>query len=164
MPLAAVVKISSAWPNAEPSVRFPKISRKRSLEITRNESTYFFISSKPSSACILRRLPSKEKGVVTIPTTKISNSFAAFAIIGLAPVPVPPPIPAVINNILVLAPNISLISSIFSIAEFLPTSGIEPAPIPSVRLAPNCTLFGMGLSSNACASVLQIMKSTPVMP
>ena len=40
-------------------------------------------------------------GIVTIPTVKISNSFAISAIIGAAPVPVPPPIPAVINNILV---------------------------------------------------------------
>ncbi|MNL01597.1 hypothetical protein D3C87_1220720 [compost metagenome] len=97
-------------------------------------------------------------------TVKISSSFAAFAIIGEAPVPVPPPIPAVIKSILVVLPNIALISSIFSIAEFLPTSGIEPAPIPSVKLAPNCTLLGIGLDSKAWASVLQIIKSTPVIP
>ncbi|MNR38365.1 hypothetical protein D3C85_1564610 [compost metagenome] len=99
-----------------------------------------------------------------IATVNISSSLAALAIIGLAPVPVPPPIPAVMKSILVCGPNMVLISSIFSIAEFLPTSGIEPAPIPSVKLAPNCTLFGIGLNSNACASVLQIIKSTPVIP
>src|SRR5690606_26493762 len=44
------------------------------------------------------------------------------------------------------------------------TLGSAPAPIPSVRLAPNCTLFGMGLNSNAWASVLQTMKSTPLIP
>ena len=38
------------------------------------------------------------KGVVTSAIVKMSNSFAILAITGVAPVPVPPPIPAVINN------------------------------------------------------------------
>src|SRR5690606_4753409 len=108
--------------------------------------------------------PSNVKGVVMIATVKIPISLAALANTGLAPVPVPPPIPAVIKSILVLVPNILLISSILSIAEFSPTSGSAPAPIPSVRLTPNCTLLGIGLNSNACASVLHTIKSTPLIP
>ena len=50
--------------------------------------------------------------------------------IGAAPVPVPPPIPAVMNNIFVLTPSTSIISSMASIAAFFPTSGFDPAPSP----------------------------------
>ena len=75
--------------------------------------------------------------MVTMPTVRIPISFATWAITGAAPVPVPPPIPAVINTILVFLDKISLICSISSIAAFLPTSGIEPAPLPLVRLLPN---------------------------
>ena len=65
------------------------------------ESTDLFSFSKPLTACNSLFFPSKLNGIVTIPTVKISNSLAISAIIGAAPVPVPPPIPAVINNILV---------------------------------------------------------------
>ncbi|MNK98989.1 hypothetical protein D3C87_1193690 [compost metagenome] len=149
IPFAAVVNISSAFAKAAVIVKLPKISLRRSLEITKYESTYLRNSDKPSSAWDRRRLPSKVKGVVIIATVKIPNSLAAFANTGLAPVPVPPPIPAVIKSIFVLVPNMRLISSILSIAEFSPTSGSAPAPIPSVKLIPNCTLLGIGLNSKA---------------
>ena len=68
---------------------------------------------------------------------------------GVAPVPVPPPIPAVKKSILVLASNNSTILSILSSAACFPTSGFEPAPKPSVRLAPSCILIGTGLASKA---------------
>ncbi len=42
--------------------------------------------------------PSYKKGSVTTPTVKIFNSLAALAITCAAPVPVPPPIPAVIKT------------------------------------------------------------------
>ena len=110
-------------------------------------STCFFNSSIPAFANSVRFRPSKAKGNVTIATVRISSSLAASAITGAAPVPVPPPIPAVMKSILVLSLNNSLISSIFSIAEFLPTAGFDPAPRPSVRLEPNWIFVGIGLSS-----------------
>jgi hypothetical protein len=53
----------------------------------------------PSSAVTMRRVPSKEKGFVTTETVSAPTSLAACAIIELAPVPVPPPIPAVKKTI-----------------------------------------------------------------
>ena len=44
--------------------------------------------------------PSYEKGKVTTPTVNIFSSLAALAITCEAPVPVPPPMPAVINTML----------------------------------------------------------------
>ncbi len=99
-----------------------------------------------------------------IPTVRIPISLAAFAITGAAPVPVPPPIPAVMNTIWVFTPRELIISLIFSSAALRPTSGFEPAPRPSVSSLPICILFGIGLFSNACASVLHIKKSTPLIP
>ena len=75
--------------------------------------------------------------MVTIPTVRISISLASFEITGAAPVPVPPPIPAVIKTILVLVSNIFLKSSKLSTAACSPTSGLAPAPKPSVRLIPS---------------------------
>ena len=54
---------------------------------------------------------------------------------GAAPVPVPPPIPAVIKTI--SAPDTkSAISVLFSSAAFSPTSGFDPAPNPLVNFSP----------------------------
>ena len=72
-----------------------------------------------------------------MPTVKIPKSLATCAITGAAPVPVPPPIPAVTNTILVFFESNSRISSIFSFAAAIPTSGSIPAPLPSVNCAPN---------------------------
>ena len=63
-------------------------------------SKCFFNSSNPSTAVLIFFGPSKEKGRVTTPTVRIFNSLAALAITCEAPVPVPPPIPAVIKTIL----------------------------------------------------------------
>ena len=49
----------------------------------------------------MRLGPSVLKGIVTMATVRMPNSRAALAITGAAPVPVPPPIPAVMNTILV---------------------------------------------------------------
>ena len=75
--------------------------------------------------------------MVTIPTVSMSISFAILAMIGAAPVPVPPPIPAVMNTILVCVESRVVISSKLSCAAFFPTSGLAPAPKPSVNEAPN---------------------------
>ena len=58
-------------------------------------STSFASSSMPSCAARMRRGPSKSNGLVTTPTVKMPCSRAARAITGAAPVPVPPPMPAV---------------------------------------------------------------------
>ena len=137
IPFAAVVSTSSAMAKASAIGRLPHISRSFSLLMMSSVSTFSLISSIPCSACCLLFFPSKKNGMVTIPTVRIPISFAALAITGAAPVPVPPPIPAVMNTILVFLFTISLSSSIFSIAAFFPTSGNEPAPRPSVRVAPS---------------------------
>ena len=137
MPLAAVVKISSACAKALVMVRLPKILRNLSFEMTIRVSTFFFNSASPSSACCERRLPSKVKGIVTIATVSISISLAALAMTGAAPVPVPPPMPAVTKSILVLSAKKDLTSSIDSRQHSRPTLGFEPAPLPSVRLMPS---------------------------
>ena len=65
----------------------------------------------------------EDKGMVTIPTVRISISFAMRAMTGAAPVPVPPPIPAVMNTILVPSFSWFLISSILSSAASRARSG-----------------------------------------
>ena len=164
MPLAAVQRIWSALANALRMVWLPNNSRSLSLRMIKRVSTAARICSRPSVACWLRRRPSNKKGTVTMPTVKMPRSLHAWAITGAAPVPVPPPMPAVKNTMLVSVPNKFSTSSRLSIAAFLPTSGREPAPCPPVSVAPSCTLRGTGLMSNAWASVLQTMKSTPLMP
>ena len=107
-----------------------------SLFITRRVSTFCLKSSKPFSAYSFLNPPSVQKGTVTTPTVNISFSLAIRAITGAAPVPVPPPIPAVINSILVLDSNNSVIRSMLSSAALRPTSGLAPAPNPSVKSSP----------------------------
>ncbi len=52
----------------------------------------------PSSADFCRRKPSKRNGLVTTPMVSAPDSRAISAMIGAAPVPVPPPMPAVMNT------------------------------------------------------------------
>ncbi len=111
------------------------ISNKRSFGITINVSTAAFIDSTPAAACVWRLRPSKPNGRVTTPTVKAPISFAILATTGAAPVPVPPPIPAVTNTI--SAPWIaSSICSLDSSAAFFPISGLAPAPNPRVNFSP----------------------------
>ena len=62
-------------------------------------STLSFILVIPSSAILRRSNPSKTKGFVTTATVKIPKSLAISATTGKAPVPVPPPNPAVKKTI-----------------------------------------------------------------
>ena len=94
-------------------------------------STAFCRSVMPVSATFIRRPPSKWNGLVTTPTVRMPISRAALAMTGAAPVPVPPPMPAVTNTIWAPA-RWSRISSSASSAAALPTSGLDPAPRPSV--------------------------------
>ena len=60
-------------------------------------STSSASASTPRSACSPRREPSKPNGLVTIATVSAPTSRAMRATIGAAPVPVPPPAPAVMK-------------------------------------------------------------------
>ena len=76
---------------------------------------------------------------------------------GAAPVPVPPPMPAVIKTI--WAPySASAICARASSAAAAPTSGLAPAPKP---VSPNCKFSLAFERCNAPASVFMQMNSTP---
>ena len=96
-------------------------------------STESISSAMPRSACCMRRLPSKPKGLVTTATVSAPISLASEAMIGAAPVPVPPPSPAVTKTM--SAPSsASMILSESSSAALRPTSGLAPAPKPVGQL------------------------------
>jgi hypothetical protein len=61
-------------------------------------STTFCSSAMPPSASRMRRPPSNWNGLVTTPTVNMPISRAIRATTGAAPVPVPPPMPAVTNT------------------------------------------------------------------
>ena len=65
------------------------------------------------------------------------NSFAALAITCAAPVPVPPPIPAVMKTMFEPC-NTFIISFKDSSADASPISNFAPAPKPFVRFKPIC--------------------------
>ena len=106
------------------------------------------------------RCISKRKGMVTIPTVRMPRDRASRAMMGEAPVPVPPPMPAVINTMRVLSSKVFLISSRLASASSRPFSGFPPAPSPG----PNCRRSGTGEDSNALRSVLQTRKLTSWIP
>ena len=107
-----------------------------SLGITIRLSTFLRRLEIPFSAFFIFRLPSNIKGFVTIPTVSMPCSFATSATTGAAPVPVPPPIPAVTNTI--WQPfKARRISSLLSSAALWPISGSAPAPLPFVSFAPS---------------------------
>ena len=96
------------------------------------DSFNFFI---PSSARVILLRPSNVKGFVTTATVNIPCSLAISAIIGAEPVPVPPPIPAVIKSM--SASFIAFaITSRSSIAACSPIPGSPPEPKPLVIFVP----------------------------
>ena len=99
MPCTAPNSTSSTAPKASKSgVSCPMIDSSFSFGTVINESTYSDSSAIPASAICMRLRPSNGKGLVTTATVKIPSSRAICATIGAAPVPVPPPIPAVMNT------------------------------------------------------------------
>ena len=114
----------------------PPRSANLSLGTTINESTYCFSSTIPSCACFMRFLPSWANGMVTTATVKILMSRAICAKTGIAPVPVPPPIPAV-KKIISAPLMTSSIRSLSSNAAWRPISGLAPAPKPLVIPEPS---------------------------
>ena len=124
-----------------------------------NESTCSTNSARPFSAIFERR--SNLNGLLTTATVRMPSSLATSATTGAAPVPVPPPMPAVIKTI--SAPlRSSARRSRSSIAAARPISGFAPAPNPLVMLLPICRVLAAPKPSRACASVLTAMKSTPL--
>ena len=82
---------------------------------------------------------------------------------GAAPVPVPPPRPAVMKTMSEPS-RASQIFSVSSTAAWRPTSGLAPAPRPFVSLPPIWILTGARLARRACRSVLTAMNSMPCRP
>mmetsp|Transcript_46803 Transcript_46803/g.110113 ORF Transcript_46803/g.110113 Transcript_46803/m.110113 type:complete len:225 (+) Transcript_46803:487-1161(+) len=113
----------------------PSTSSSLSFSTTISESTFASSSARPASAALARRLPSNSKGLVTTPTVSTPISLATRAITGAAPVPVPPPMPAVMNNIFAPAMDSRMRDSASSAAA-LPISGLAPAPRPEL---PSCS-------------------------
>ena len=66
--------------------------------MTMSVSTFSFSFWMPFSACTERRRPSKPNGRVTTPMVSAPTALAISATIGAPPVPVPPPLPAVMNT------------------------------------------------------------------
>ena len=137
MPLTAPKRTSLACLNADSKfISFPRTSNNFSLGTIIRESTLSLSNLIPSFATSIRFLPSNEKGLVTTPTVRIPICFAISATMGAPPVPVPPPIPAVIKTI--SAPLRTCdIRSLSSRAACRPTSGFAPAPKPLVKALPN---------------------------
>ncbi len=123
-------------------------------------STCFCSSTMPSSAERIRFRPSKANGLVTTPTVRMPFSRAARATTGAAPVPVPPPMPAVMKHMWQPSSAAS-ICSIVSSAAARPISGREPAPSPCVICRPSWMRVSALLMARLCASVLATTKSTP---
>ena len=136
MPRIPCFKISSATRSASTiDVFFGTTQVILSFGMMMSVSTYFLRFSSPFIVLSMRFLPSKLKGSVTIAMVRIFKSRAILAMTGAAPVPVPPPMPAVMNR-----RSVSLIASVrtslLSSAAALPTSGSAPAPRPFVKAEP----------------------------
>src|SRR5690606_14652949 len=93
-------------------------------------------------------------------TVRMPMSRATSATIGAAPVPVPPPMPAVMNTMSEPC-STSAMRSRSSSAASRPISGLAPAPRPLVTAVPSCSTVGAVMFFCAWASVLAQMKSTP---
>ena len=131
----------------------------RSFGMTIRVSTFSFNTWMPLSACSARRRPSKLNGRVTTPMVTAPKALATSATTGAAPVPVPPPLPAVMKTM--SAPDsASSISARCSSAAWRPISGSLPAPRPRVSLRPMSSFRSASLMSSAWASVLAAMNST----
>ena len=163
MPWTPWRSMSSATLN--PSVSFTRWSRsrRRSFGTTINASTTSRSASTPSSASFRRRMPSKVNGSDTTPTVNAPAALALWPITPEAPVPVPPPIPAVMNTMSAPATNASISSMTLSAAR-IPTSGFPPAPSRAEPGLPRCNLTGASHLPSACVSVLTAMNRTPVTP
>src|SRR5438034_1586680 len=151
--------LSASW-NGMP---LPTTASRRSFGTTTMVSTCFFISAIPISAWRIRFRPSNRNGFVTMPMVRAPRSRAICAMLGDAPVPVPPPMPQVTNTRSAPWRECST-SSRFSSIAWRPISGRAPAPSPRVSFFPIWTLTSALLLRRAWASVLTEMNSTPGRP
>jgi len=164
MPLTACSRISSAFMNISISVAFLEASaRSRSLGMVMAVSTTCLSSERPCSAISARLRPSNEKGRVTTATVSAPISRQMSAMTGVAPVPVPPPSPEVMNTMW-LSESALRISSALSSAASRPIRGFAPAPSPSVMPSPSWMRVSARETSSAWASVFAAMKVTPCSP
>src|SRR5438876_6308566 len=164
MPWVACSSTSSAFFRASwNGMPLPTTASRRSLGTTTMVSTCLRISAMPISAWRMRLRPSNRNGLVTIPIVSAPRSRAIWEIIGAAPVPVPPPMPQVMNTRSAFWRECST-SSRFSSMAWRPISGLAPAPNPRVSFLPICTFTSALLLSRACASVFTEMNSTPWSP
>ena len=92
-----------------------------------------FLSSFIDFWAVLSLTLSRANGNVTTPITSAPFSLAILATMGAAPLPVPPPIPAVTNTRL-QSPIAFSISVLEYSAALAPISGNPPAPRPLVRV------------------------------
>ena len=162
IPRAALLSVSSALAKASETVKSLYTSMRRWLLMTRRASTLSRICLTPSSAWRILAVPSKRKGMVTIPIVSRPACMAILPMTGAAPVPVPPPIPAVMKTMRV-SPSMraSRIACSLSRAASLARSGLAPAPRPLVTVGPIVILSTTGLRSRAWVSVLHRRKDTP---
>ena len=89
---SAFLKVSSS------EVLRPAMASRRWLGMAISVSTASLRSRMPSSAWRMRFLPSNWNGLVTTATVSAPSSLAMRATTGAPPVPVPPPMPAVMNT------------------------------------------------------------------
>ena len=92
-----------------------------------------------------------------MPIVSIPIFLATLATTGADPVPVPPPMLAVMNTIFVPSLSRRSMSSMFFSASERPISGLPPAPSPS----PNSIFVGTGEGASDLLSVLQTASVTP---
>ena len=145
---------SSARANESSTVSFSAAScRRMSFGSGITASHDFLRASRPSSACLRRRPPSKLKGSVTKAITRAPCSAAISATVGEAPPPVPPPIPARMNTRSQSLTTAAIFSRSSSAAS-RPSSGSPPAPRPRVVPMPIRTLSCTGELESAWLSVL----------
>ena len=74
------------------------MSRRRSLGMMMRVSTCSLRMLTPSIAESVRRRPSQTNGLVTMATERMPSLRAMAATTGAPPVPVPPPMPAVMKT------------------------------------------------------------------
>src|ERR1051326_7190210 len=135
----------------------------RSLGMTISASTLSRRLARPSSAALRRWKPSNVNGSVTTPTVNACSRRAISAMIGAAPVPVPPPRPAVRKTMSAPAIAAASASRLISAARS-PCCGSPPAPRPRALRPPIWILRIAGDMGSACASLLTAMNSTPCTP
>ena len=148
-PWTACRRMSSAILNASwTEVPMSTVWSSRSFGMAMTVSTAPLMSFRPSSACLDRTRPSNSKGRVQMARLRMSSSAARLARIGVAPVPVPPPRPAV-RKTMSEPSRISRSFSVSSMAACLPFSGRPPEPSPLVSWWPIWILFGALLAVRA---------------